>query len=218
MPSEMVAIMDVSIEKLYTKSVSLTPLKLLYTDFMKAFLLLAFLFTFSLNFITYAQETTEPAFAECDLCGYCPRNYPTPPGNWAQCIECLYPSARLEPTYKDTLKIEPTTHNPPQAQPGRMYTMIGCIKTDSSGFNQQGAAASVIQAMLDLVFRVVGGIAFLYFMYGAFLVLTSQADPERLNHGKQTLYGAIVGLLFSLLSIFIVRIIATGILRIPGFS
>ena len=73
--------------------------------------------------------------------------------------------------------------------------MIGCIKTDSSGFNQQGAAASVVQAMLDLIFRIVGGIAFLYFIYGSFLVLTSQADPERLNHGRQTLYGAIVGLL-----------------------
>lgn len=184
---------------------------------MKAFFSLLLIFFFCFSYISYAQEA-EPSFAECDQCGFCPRNYPTPPGNWEQCRECLYPSARPEPTYKDTLRIEPTTHNPLPPQAGRMYTMIGCIKTDSAGFTQQGAAASVIQAMLDLVFRVVGGIAFIYFIYGSFLILTSQADPERLNHGRQTLYGSIVGLIFALLSIFIVRIIATGILRIPGFS
>lgn len=169
--------------------------------------------------------TPTPLTAECDMCGYCPRNYPTPPGNWKACAECLYPQANLTPGSLDTLKIEPTTQNPPTPMPGRMYTMIGCIKTDAENqsprsFNDPsgGAVATVTQALLNLLFRIVGGIAFIYLIYGAFLILTSQADPGRLNHGKRTVMGAIIGLAFALLSILIVRVIASGILRIPGFT
>jgi len=65
---------------------------------------------------------------------------------------------------------------------------------------------------------VTGGIALLMLMYGGFLILTSQAEPERLNYGRRVVTGAVIGLIFALGSVFIVNIIGSGILRLPGFG
>lgn len=164
-----------------------------------------------------AQAGTAPAarFAACDLCGYCPPD--KLPSTWASCKACLYPAASANATSKSTLKIDPITNTGPTPQPGRQYTVIGCIKTDLASFNQEGAAASVVQVLLNIIFSLIGGIGFLYLMYGSFIVLTSQAEPEKLNYGKRLIVGAVVGVIFSLLSAFIVNFIASGILKIPGF-
>jgi hypothetical protein len=161
-------------------------------------------------------------YAECDMCGYCPKNYATPPGNWTDCVRCLYPSIyptiKADPTAKDTFLVDQKTQNAPTPFQGHMYTMLGCIQTNLSSFTNDGAAVSVVQFFLDFIFRIVGGIALIYFMYGAYLLMTSQGSAERLNKGRQTLYGAIIGLVFVLLSVFLIRLIASGILKIPGLS
>jgi len=154
-------------------------------------------------------------FAACDLCGYCPPD--RIPSAWEKCRQCLYPNASTNTATKGTLKIDPVTNTGPTPQPGRQYTVIGCIQTDLASFSQEGAAASVVQVLLNIIFSAIGAIAFLYLMYGSFTVLTSQAEPEKLNYGKRLIYGAVVGLIFSLMSAFIVNFIASGILKIPGF-
>ncbi|OGK09952.1 hypothetical protein A2767_01060 [Candidatus Roizmanbacteria bacterium RIFCSPHIGHO2_01_FULL_35_10] len=187
---------------------------------MKLFFIFLFLLQTLLTFShsVFAQATPVPAanrFAACDLCGLCPPD--KPPSTWEKCRACLYPNASTNPITKDTLKVTATTNTGPTPQPGRQYTVIGCIKTNLASFNQEGAAASVVQVLLNIIFSLIGGIAFLYLMYGSFTVLTSQAEPEKLNYGKRLIVGAIVGLTFSLLSAFIVNFIASGILKIPGF-
>src|SRR3989344_2319036 len=180
--------------------------------FLSVFLLLTFLV---FNSVVAGQTAAPARNAACDLCGYCPPD--RIPSSWEKCRQCLYPNASRDPATKQTLKIDPATNIGPTPQQGRQYTVIGCIKTDLASFNQEGAAASVVQTLLNIIFSMIGGIAFLYLMYGSFTVLTSQAAPERLNYGKRLIYGAIVGLIFSLLSAFIVNFIASGILKIPGF-
>jgi hypothetical protein len=182
---------------------------------------LIILFTFLQIFFSFGNvisaQTPVPAarFAACDLCGYCPPD--KLPSTWESCRTCLYPNASNNSASKDTLKIDPATNTGPTPNPGRQYTVIGCIKSDLASFSQEGAAASVVQVLLNIIFSLIGGIAFLYLMYGSFTVLTSQAEPERLNYGKRLIYGAIVGLIFSLMSAIIVNFIASGILKIPGF-
>lgn len=182
--------------------------------FFPLFFLLT-LFVFSPLEIVQGATPPAPRYAACDLCGYCPPD--RLPSSWEKCRQCLYPSASNNPSAKATLRIDPAANTGPTPQQGRQYTVIGCIKTDLASFNQEGAAASVVQILLNIIFSLIGGIAFLYLMYGSFTVLTSQAEPERLNYGKRLIYGAIVGLIFSLLSAFIVNFIASGILKIPGF-
>lgn len=158
--------------------------------------------------------------ATCDLCGYCfSEGTPQPtPQKWESCRNCLYPDLTGAPAEgNETLRIEPISNAAPSPYPGHWYTMVGCISTNL-GFTGQGAAGSVVQTLLNIIFGAAGGIALLYILYGSFIILTSQADAERLNHGKRVVYGAIIGVIFSLSAVFLVNFVAGNVLKIPGFT
>jgi hypothetical protein len=154
-------------------------------------------------------------YAACDFCGYCPPH--TAPQSWSACKKCLYPALSDDPSTKASLLIDPTTNLAPTIFPGKQYTMLGCLGNGKS-FTDESASASVVQSVLNIIFSAIGGIAFLYLLYGASIVATSQDNPERLNYGKRVIYGAIAGLLFGLFSVFTTKTISTGILKIPFSS
>jgi len=173
-------------------------------------------------FITFIKIITTGVFAQdryaaCDLCGFCPPN--PPPQSWESCQKCLYPDISSDPSTMESLIVNPDTNLPPTGAPGKQYTFLGCLGGDGSGgFTEEGAGGGVVQSLLNIVFAIAGGIAFLYLLYGSFIIATSQTNPERLNYGKRVVYGAIAGVIFTLSSVFIVKFIASGILKIPGFG
>jgi len=177
---------------------------------------LIYILVFLLFLSTINPVLAEVRYADKDLCGYSPSN--PVPQSWSACQKCLYPNiANSDPTANETLIVDPETNLAPTSIPGKQYTYFGCLG-DSSGFTSEGAAGGVIQSLLNIVFSITGGIAFLYLLYGSFIITTSQANPEKLNYGKRVVYGAIAGLIFTIGSVFIVKFIASGILKIPGFG
>jgi len=185
---------------------------------MTKFFYITIVFFITLFLFSAPLTQGQTRYAECDLCGYCPNINSNPPDNWEKCRECLYPTADQDFAQKDTLKIDPTINVPPTPFPGRMYTMIGCIKSNLTNFTQEGAASSVVQKLLDFLFSIAGGIAFLYLLYGSYLVMTSKADPTKLQQGKRVILGAIIGVVFAVGAVFIINLLASGILKIPGFG
>src|SRR3989344_9395576 len=122
------------------------------------FLITLFIFT---PFV-FGQATPTPAsrFAACDLCGYCPPD--KLPSTWEKCRQCLYPNANPTPTIGDTLRItDPSSNSGPTTYPGKAFTGIGCIKT---------APSENTKTFLDIIFSITGAIAFLYLLYGAFII------------------------------------------------
>ena len=154
-------------------------------------------------------------YAACDLCGYCPPN--PAPQSWKACQKCLYPNINPDSRTKESLIVNLETNLPITPALGRQYTFLGCIKS-SEGFTEEGAAGGVVQILLNIIFSMSGGIAFLYLIYGSFIIATSQSSPEKLDYGRRVVYGAISGLIFTLGSVFVVKFIASGILKIPGFG
>lgn len=135
--------------------------------------------------------------------------------NWTKCQICLYPKANADPSTNVTLISLPTPY------PDRYYTMLGCIAvpgTREDGTFEYENMALFVRQISGFFFNIVGGVAFLFLLYGAGIVATSQSDPEKLNQGKRIIYGAIVGLLFVLFSTFIFNFIAVNVLKIPGFG
>jgi hypothetical protein len=188
---------------------------------MKRALLILFIFL-SFTSAVLAQTPTKrptptmgPRFAACDLCGYCPPN--NPPQSWSACQKCLYPDINPDPAAQESLKIDPATNLPVAPASGRQYTFLGCITTGTGSF-QEGGVAGVVQTLLRIIFSIVGGVAFLYLIYGAFVIASSQNNTEKLNYGRRLVYGAIIGLVFSLMSVLIVNLIANQVLKIPGFG
>lgn len=179
------------------------------------FVLLIFFGIFCFGIINQAEA--QQSFARCDACGYCDTSQTsqtyTQPDDYQNCQACLYPGR----TGTETLEIDPATQRPPAPEKGKYWTIIGCINVSSfGGFSEQGASGNVVQILLNFMFSVVGGIAFLYILYGSFVILTSRAEPERLSYGKRLVVGAITGVIFSLVSLFIVNFLANQIFQIPS--
>ena len=181
---------------------------------MKKVLLIVLVFLLSVGIVSNVLAQTR--YAACDLCGYCPPN--PAPKSWPACQKCLYPEINPDPTTMGSLKVDEETNLPIAPVQGRQYTFLGCLGKGSNGFTNQGAAGGVVQSLLNIIFSMTGGIAFLYLLYGSFVIATSQEEPEKLNYGKRVVYGAIAGLIFTLGSVFIVKFVATGVLKIPEFG
>lgn len=163
----------------------------------KIFFFLSFLiFLFSPQII----KSQEQNITNCDACGYCLGS--SPPSYWEKCVRCIYP--RIPSPYNPYEN--KTLINFPTPDPDRYYTVLGCISTQPAEFTRQ---------LSDFFFRISGGVAFLFLLYGAGLILTSQADVQRLNQGKRIVYASLLALLFILFSVFIFNFIANNVLKIP---
>jgi len=89
----------------------------------------------------------------------------------------------------------------------KINTAIGCIPVKLDSF---------FVWFLPFVFSISGGIAFLLMVYGFITISTSKGDPKAIQGARETITSAITGLLISIFAIFILRLIALDILKIPG--
>jgi len=90
-----------------------------------------------------------------------------------------------------------------------LETAIGCIPTTPQGF---------ISKILEIAIFIAGGMAFLLMGWGAFLLITSQGNPEQIKGGQEIIVSAGAGLLFIIFAVFMLRLIGFDILKIPGFQ
>lgn len=93
---------------------------------------------------------------------------------------------------------------------GYIWTAIGCLPTDFSAL------------LKDYIFTygvgIAAGTAFLYLLYGIFLLLTCGGNAEQIEQAKQTIVSALSGLLLIIFSVFLLKIIGVDILHLPDFG
>ena len=89
-------------------------------------------------------------------------------------------------------------------------TAIGCIPLNDTQI--------FIGWIIPKIIGIASGIAFLFMVFGVFQIITSSGDPKKTQAGKETLTSALTGLIFIILSIFLLRLIGVEILQIPGFG
>ncbi len=88
-------------------------------------------------------------------------------------------------------------------------TELGCIPNDPIGF---------VAKFYGIGLGIIGGVAVLFIIYGGYIILSSQGNPQNLNKGKSYIMYAIIGLLLAIFGFVFVQIIAVDVLKIPGFS
>lgn len=86
-------------------------------------------------------------------------------------------------------------------------TAIGCIHTNPT---------ELVKDFMKFGVGIGGGLAFLMMLLGAFQMLTSAGNPETLNAGKDRLTSAVIGLLFVIFSVLLLKIIGVDILGLGG--
>lgn len=96
------------------------------------------------------------------------------------------------------------------ANNGGVFSGIGCVKTDSKKF--------IEETVFGLGIGLAGGFSLLCIIYAAFMMQSSQGNPEKLKKAQEMITSCIMGLMLIIFSVFILRLIGVNILRIPGFG
>jgi hypothetical protein len=89
-------------------------------------------------------------------------------------------------------------------------TAIGCIEI--------GDGTKLVGNILLVATSLGGGIALALILYGVFIITTSAGIPDKLKLGNEIITSAVIGLIFILLSVFLVNLIGINILGIPGLT
>ncbi len=91
-------------------------------------------------------------------------------------------------------------------------TAIGCISTQADGNN------SFFGSIIKIAVGLGGGLALVLMLYGVFIVTTSAGIPDKLKEGSEIITSAVAGLIFILLSVFLLSFIGINILGLPGLT
>lgn len=90
-----------------------------------------------------------------------------------------------------------------------IWTAIGCIPSKPE---------DIIKVVITIGLGLGGGIVLIMIIAGAFMLSTSQGDPNKTKEAKELITSAIIGLLFVIFSVTILQFIGVSILHIPGFG
>lgn len=91
---------------------------------------------------------------------------------------------------------------------GGVCTALGCVPINKTAF---------VGWVLGRAMVLGGGIAFLLMIGGAIQLVTSSGHPEGIKKGGEAITSALMGLLFIILSLFLLHLIGFDLLKIPGF-
>lgn len=94
----------------------------------------------------------------------------------------------------------------------QVETAIGCISTKADG------GGSFFESIIKIATGLGGGLALVLMLYGVFIVTTSAGIPDKLKEGSEIITSAIAGLIFILLSVFLLNLIGINILGLPGLT
>ncbi|MFZ5438324.1 MAG: hypothetical protein ACOZAK_04710 [Patescibacteria group bacterium] len=90
-----------------------------------------------------------------------------------------------------------------------VWTAIGCIPAKPD---------SIIKTFITVGLSVGGGATFLLILAGAFRLSVSQGDPQATKDAKEQITSAIIGMVFIIFSITMLRFIGVNLFQIPGFG
>jgi hypothetical protein len=123
-----------------------------------------------------------------------------------------YPTLLLSPSPNPVPSVG---RYPDQCDPGAPFghngrtTSLGCIPIEINGF---------VTWLLGKFIYIASGISFILLGYGVLMYMTSQGDAKKIQAGSEMITSTLAGLMFVILSVFLLKMIGVDILKIPGFG
>lgn len=124
-------------------------------------------------------------------------------------IACMNDQNEICYTTSGTATTGPKHCNVDNDPEGGIQTALGCLPIQIGPF---------VNNILTKAISIGAGLAFLLMLFGAFTLITSAGNPENIQKGKEIITSAIIGLLFIIFSVFLLKLIGVDILQIPGFN
>ena len=76
----------------------------------------------------------------------------------------------------------------------------------------------IVAAIIEIMLRIAALVAVSFVIVGGIQYLTSQGEPEKTNHARQTILNAVIGLAIAVLAAVVINFIAVKINAPPGAS
>ena len=99
-----------------------------------------------------------------------------------------------------------------------IWTAVGCIPVRAASGDATQSVTLMIRSFVTIGLGLAGGVLVLMVLAGSFLLSTSQGDLKRVEEGKSLISSAVIGMLFVIFSVTILRFIGVDILQLPGFG
>lgn len=116
---------------------------------------------------------------------------------------------------KATVKTFPATAPP---TPCNLDSKGNCISV-STGFGKISTSVpAAIATIFGIFLSFAGGAALIIIVVSGYRIMTSGGEAEKLKGAREALTSAIIGLLFVIFSVTILKVIGVDILHIPGFT
>jgi len=97
---------------------------------------------------------------------------------------------------------------PKSCGPQSLSTALGCLPYTRDAF---------VSTLLTFIVGLSGGVALVIMLIATIQIMTAGGNAEQLKKGKELFTSAVVGLLFLIFSVSLLRIIAGDIIKLPGF-
>lgn len=88
--------------------------------------------------------------------------------------------------------------------PGELDAAGRCQIAPTFSILQLNSLLSIGIALIEILLRVAALVAVGYIIYAGFQYLTSNGDPERAKHGKDTILNALIGLVIAIIATVLV--------------
>ena len=112
------------------------------------------------------------------------------------------------------ISVSPNSFSTRRAEaPGSGFNPSNPIDTAFGSFSTD--PAEIAQQFLGIAVGIAGGVAFLLMVFGSYRLIFAGGNPESIQHGREIITAAIVGLLVVIFSVFILRLIGISILGLP---
>lgn len=102
-----------------------------------------------------------------------------------------------------------STVNPEASCSQGINTALGCIPYTADGF---------APALLGFLAGIVGAISLIVMLVATVQIMTAGGNPEAVQKGKELFTGAVMGLIFIVFSVGLLRLVAGDIIQLPGFT
>lgn len=84
--------------------------------------------------------------------------------------------------------------------------LFGAVDIDTSPLPRSGTSGNLIIDVLNIVFGILAGIAFISVVYGGFKYVISQGEPDKIGKAKDIIVYSLIGLAISFSAFGIVNL------------
>lgn len=92
-----------------------------------------------------------------------------------------------------------------------IFKILASVQIDTSSLPKAGTDSSLIVNVLNIVFGLLAGVAFISVVYGGFKYVLSQGEPDKITKAKDIILYSIIGLIVSFSAFGIVNVFIKAI-------